>query len=145
VARQLASHLPIRIVAFGSSSTEGVGATSPSAAYPARLEAELNQALPGESKSVSVLNRGVGGEDVDDMLARLDKDVLAAKPDLVIWQTGSNDPLRSVPLARFVDETKAGINNMRAAGLDVMLMEPQWCPSSRGHPERIFTAKQSDR
>jgi acyl-CoA thioesterase I len=134
VARQLASHLPIRIVAFGSSSTEGVGATSPSAAYPARLEAELNQALPGESKSVSVLNRGVGGEDVDDMLARLDKDVLAAKPDLVIWQTGSNDPLRSVPLARFVDETKAGINKMRAAGLDVMLMEPQWCPKLQGTP-----------
>jgi lysophospholipase L1-like esterase len=128
VARQLASRLPVRIVAFGSSSTEGVGATSPSATYPARLETELNQALPGEAKHVSVLNRGVGGEDVDDMLARLDRDVLAAKPDLVIWQTGSNDPLRSVPLARFFEETKAGIGKMRAAGLDVMLMEPQWCP-----------------
>src|SRR4051794_30745873 len=50
VARQLASRLPVRIVAFGSSSTEGVGATSPSATYPARLEGELNQALPGENK-----------------------------------------------------------------------------------------------
>jgi acyl-CoA thioesterase-1 len=132
VARQLVLRLPVRIVAFGSSSTEGVGATSPSAAYPARLEAELNQALPGENKRVTVLNRGVGGEDVDDMLARLDRDVLEAKPDLVIWQTGSNDPLRSVPLARFVAETKAGIGKMRAAGLDVMLMEPQWCPKLQG-------------
>src|SRR4051794_8224119 len=70
VARQLASRLPVRIVAFGSSSTEGVGATSPSATYPARLEVELNQALSVDSKRVSVLNRGVGGEDVDDMLAR---------------------------------------------------------------------------
>jgi lysophospholipase L1-like esterase len=134
VAHQLASRLPVRIVAFGSSSTEGVGATSPSAAYPARLEAELNQALPGETKRVSVLNRGVGGEDVDDMMARLDRDVLAAKPDLVVWQTGSNDPLRSVPLARFVEETKVGIGKMRAAGIDVMLMEPQWCPKLQGTP-----------
>jgi lysophospholipase L1-like esterase len=68
------------------------------------------------------------------MLARLDQDVLAAKPDLVIWQTGSNDPLRSVPLERFIEETKAGISKMRAAGLDVMLMEPQWCPKLQGTP-----------
>jgi lysophospholipase L1-like esterase len=134
VARQLASRLPVRIIAFGSSSTEGVGATSRSATYPARLETELNQALPGEGKRVSVLNRGVGGEDVDDMLARLDRDVLREKPDLVIWQTGSNDPLRSVPLEHFVEETKAGISKMRAAGLDVMLMEPQWCPKLQGTP-----------
>jgi lysophospholipase L1-like esterase len=134
VARQIASRLPVRIVAFGSSSTEGVGASSPSATYPARLEAELNQALSVDTKRVSVLNRGVGGEDVDDMLARLERDVLREKPDLVIWQTGSNDPLRSVPLARFIEETKAGIGKMRAAGLDVMLMEPQWCPKLQETP-----------
>jgi lysophospholipase L1-like esterase len=68
------------------------------------------------------------------MLARLERDVLNEKPDLVIWQTGSNDPLRSVPLARFIEETKAGISKMRAAGLDVMLMEPQWCPKLQGTP-----------
>jgi lysophospholipase L1-like esterase len=68
------------------------------------------------------------------MLARLERDVLKEKPDLVIWQTGSNDPLRSVPLARFVEETKAGIGKMRAAGFDVMLMEPQWCPKLQGTP-----------
>jgi acyl-CoA thioesterase I len=128
VARRLASGRPIRIVAFGSSSTEGVGASSPAAAYPARLEGELSRALANKN-SVSVLNRGIGGEHAEDMLARLDRDVLAARPDLVIWQTGSNDPLRGVPLGRFIELTRIGLERMRAAGLDLMLMEPQWCPA----------------
>jgi acyl-CoA thioesterase I len=128
VARRLASGRPIRIVAFGSSSTEGVGASSPAAAYPARLEGELRRVLATKN-TVSVLNRGVGGEHAEDMLARLDRDVLAARPDLVIWQTGSNDPLRGVSLGRFIELTRVGLERMRAAGLDVMLMEPQWCPA----------------
>ncbi len=118
----------VRIVAFGSSSTQGIGASSPSAAYPARLEATLSDRL-GSAADVEVVNRGVGGEDIDDMLARLQKDVLDRKPDMVIWQIGSNDPLRHVPLDRFDEETRKGIGEMRAAGVDVMLMEPQWCPT----------------
>ena len=58
------------------------------------------------------------------MIARLPA-IMAEKPDLVIWQTGSNDPLRRVPLDRFVTETREGIARMQQAGIDVMLMEPQ--------------------
>jgi lysophospholipase L1-like esterase len=116
----------LRIVAFGSSSTEGVGATSPTRAYPAQLQLDLAQAMP--MLSIQVVNRGIGGEDVDDMMARLQSDVLSRRPDLVIWQTGSNDPMRNVPLDRFATETRAGIAAIRAAGAKVMLMEPQWCP-----------------
>jgi len=117
---------PIRIIAFGSSSTEGIGASSPLAAYPAQLEAML-QGHAGKH-SVEVLNRGIGGEDVDDMLRRIKADILDKKPDLVIWQTGSNDPIRNVPIDRFERSTREGIAAIRAAGADVMLMEPQWCP-----------------
>ncbi|ACA16553.1 lipolytic protein G-D-S-L family [Methylobacterium sp. 4-46] len=134
LARQLARGASLRIVAFGSSSTEGVGASSPAAAYPARLEAALRQALPHLAEGIAVLNRGVGGEHTDDMLARLDRDVLAAKPDLVIWQTGSNDPLRGVSLAHFRAATLAGLARMRDAGSDVVLMEPQWCPKLDATP-----------
>jgi lysophospholipase L1-like esterase len=70
----------------------------------------------------------VGGEDADDMAKRLEKDVIARRPDVVIWQTGSNDPLRHVPLDRFTRETRDGVAAMRKAGIEVILMEPQWCP-----------------
>ncbi len=116
----------LRIVAFGSSSTQGVGASIPAAAYPAQLQAMLRSVSGGTR--VEVVNRGIGGEDVDDMMVRLDRDVLAARPNIVIWQTGSNDALRHVPLERFERETRAGISAMRRAGIVVVLMEPQWCP-----------------
>jgi lysophospholipase L1-like esterase len=134
VAHQLTHGEALRIVAFGSSSTEGIGASTPAAAYPPRLEAALKRALPQFAGQVTVLNRGIGGENVDDMLRRLDRDVIDAKPHLVIWQTGSNDPLRGVPLDHFRTETTAAIQRMQEAGIDVILMEPQWCPKLDATP-----------
>jgi lysophospholipase L1-like esterase len=125
VALRLAARAPLRIIAFGSSSTQGVGASSPAASYPSRLEVALRADLPAR-EDVVVLNRGIGGEDADDMAVRLRR-VIAERPDLIIWQTGSNDPLRHVPLDRFVQETIAGVQQIRAAHIDVMLMEPQLC------------------
>ena len=125
VAARLAAHQPLRIVAFGSSSTQGIGASSPAATYPSQLQADLTRDLQAR-EAIVVLNRGIGGEDADDMTHRL-AGVIAEHPDLIIWQTGSNDPLRGVPLHRFVQETLAGIQQIRAAGIDVMLMEPQLC------------------
>src|SRR5262245_21637352 len=87
-ARRLAAHQPIRIVALGSSSTFGAGASTSAASYPSRLADELTQRLPGHD--ITVLNRGVNGEEAADMLARLDTAVIAEKPDLVLWQVGSN-------------------------------------------------------
>jgi len=131
-AAALADHDPLRIVAFGSSSTEGIGATSPAASYPSRLQVELGAALP--KLPVIVVNRGRGGEDAEDMARRL-PGIIAQHPDLVIWQTGTNDALHDVPLARFVTLTRAGILAMRAAGIDVMLIEPQRCRALDAIPD----------
>lgn len=133
LAARLAQRQRLTIIAFGSSSTEGIGASTPLHAYPALLQDDLRQIL-GPNITVSVRNRGIGGQDADDMLARLAVDVLRDQPDLVIWQTGTNDPLRNVPLERFIAETKEGIRQMRAAGIEVMLMEPQDCKLMRATP-----------
>jgi acyl-CoA thioesterase I len=135
VMDRLAAHQPVRIVAFGSSSTEGIGASSPSATYPSRLQAALSAAWPSR-QPVVVLNRGIGGEDADDMALRLPA-VIAEHPDLIIWQTGSNDPLRGLPLDRFVQETMAGIQQIRAAHIDVMLLEPQLCRELDSKPVSV--------
>ena len=76
-ARLLASGLPIKIVALGSSSTYGVGASTSAASYPSRLTEELGRRFPGHK--FTVLNRGVSGEDVSNMLARLDTAVIRGK------------------------------------------------------------------
>jgi acyl-CoA thioesterase-1 len=135
VIDRLAAHQPVRIIAFGSSSTEGIGASSPAATYPSRLEAALNIAW-SPRHPVVVLNRGIGGEDADDMALRLPA-VIAEHPDLIIWQTGSNDPLRGVPLDRFTQETTAGIQLIRAAHIDLMLLEPQLCRELDSKPVSV--------
>ena len=74
VAQRLKSSEPITIVAIGSSSTAGAGASSSAASYPSRLEVELTQHFPGHQ--ITVLNRGVGGEEIGDMIERFDADVI---------------------------------------------------------------------
>jgi lysophospholipase L1-like esterase len=130
VAARLAARAPLRIIVLGSSSTEGAGATSPAASYPSRLLVELRTVLPAD-EAVTVLNRGIGGQDADDMARRVPA-IIAEHPDLVIWQTGTNDALRAMPLPHFVDLTQAGVRAMRDAGIDVMLMGPQLCKKLDG-------------
>src|ERR1035441_4278134 len=84
VAQKRTAGAPITIVAIGSSSTAGAGASSPAKSYPSQLAVELKKQFP--YNSITVLNRGANGEEVADMLRRFDKAVVAAKPDLVLWQ-----------------------------------------------------------
>ncbi len=118
-----------RIVALGSSSTQGAGASHPKMCYPAQLEAELNRRFHPD-KHFEVVNRGVGGEMASDMLARLDSQVLSLKPDLVIWQTGVNDAIAGVSLEDFRMELGQGIDAIKAAGADVILLDLQYYPRS---------------
>ncbi|HET7883625.1 MAG TPA: SGNH/GDSL hydrolase family protein, partial [Acetobacteraceae bacterium] len=68
------------IVAFGSSSTQGAMASDLAHSYPAVLQQTLSTALP--EAHVAVINRGIGGQDAAEELARMDSDVLAIRPQL---------------------------------------------------------------
>jgi len=125
-ARHLASRKLTLIVALGSSSTAGAGASSPEAAYPSRLMEELARRFP--TQSIMVLNRGVGGERAIDMLDRFDNSVAAEHPDLVLWQVGTNAVLRGYEHARSDSVIRNGIKRMKAIGADVVLIDPQYAP-----------------
>lgn len=125
-SQRLAAGLAITIVAVGSSSTQGAGASSPDRSYPSRLEAEFKAIYP--RAQVRVVNRGVGGETMRDMLARFDTEVFPEKPDLVIWQVGSNSLLRDQPVGPSIELLIDGLNRIRSAGIDPILMNPQYAP-----------------
>ena len=126
VVERLEAGGPLTIVALGSSSTEGVGASRPDLSYPSRLAQLLQGQFPGVP--IRVVNRGVGGELTSQMLARLDRDVLAEKPDLVIWQLGTNTVLRDLDPAADLEVARDGVERIKAAGSDVMLMDLQYAP-----------------
>jgi acyl-CoA thioesterase-1 len=131
VARRLAARQPIKIVALGSSSTYGAGASISAAAYPSRLAEELSRQFPGNE--ITVLNRGVNGELVTDMLARLDRAVIAEHPDLVLWQLGTNSVLQDKdlpPHARYLHE---GLQRLKRTGADVVLIDLQYSPKVLAH------------
>lgn len=126
---------PLRIVAIGSSSTAGAGASMPSRSYPARLEAELRARFP--ENRIEVINKGVNGETVRSMVARFNDDVLSLFPDLVIWQTGTNSALRNNSPARFRVELINGVRELKRSDVDVILMGPQYAPRFNRRPNRM--------
>jgi acyl-CoA thioesterase I len=134
-ARRLAAREPLTIVAIGSSSTGGAGASSPSASYPSRLAVELKQRFPAED--VTVLNRGINGQETDQMMARFATDVIPAHPDLVLWQVGTNTVVRDHPLATHAAALHEGIAELKEAGADVVLIDMQYAPRVIAKSETI--------
>jgi lysophospholipase L1-like esterase len=133
VAGRLASRQPVLIIAFGSSSTAGYGSTSPEFTYPNRLAAQLRRKYP--NADITVANRGKGGEDAPEMMKRLQADVIEMKPDLVIWQVGTNAVLRNLDPAETAKQVEDGVARIQAGGADVVLVDPQYSPKVTEHPE----------
>ena len=59
VAQKIDKRQTVTIVAIGSSSTAGAGASSPASSYPSRLSVELQKQFPAQR--FSVINQGVNG------------------------------------------------------------------------------------
>jgi lysophospholipase L1-like esterase len=131
-AQRLADRQPLTIVALGSSSTAGAGASSPDASYPNRLAASLKEHFP--SNDIKVLNRGVNGEDARDMLDRFETSVAEEKPDLVLWQVGTNTVLRDQAVTPVAALIREGVSRMKALGADVILIDAQFAPRILAKP-----------
>ncbi|MCW2283951.1 lysophospholipase L1-like esterase [Rhodoblastus acidophilus] len=131
----LLSGRAVRIVAIGSSSTEGVGASAPTRSYPAQLLALLNLALP--ATEFEVVNLGVGGETASATVERLRRDIPKQHPDLVIWQVGTNDGLRDVPVGDYEQTLRSALGFLRQRGDDVMLVGMQWTRKFAANPHYL--------
>jgi lysophospholipase L1-like esterase len=132
----LATNQPLVAVALGSSSTRGWMATDIAHSYPALLQRALNEALP--KADFAIINRGIGGQDAPEELARLDADVLAVRPQLVIWQVGANGAVRDESPAVFKHLVEEGIEKLKSAGADVILMDNQRSPRILASPEHAI-------
>ncbi len=133
VASKLVAGEPVVIVAFGSSSTQGHGATSPDFNYPNRLAAQLRRQYP--TADITVINAGKGGEDAPEMMKRLQTAVIDMHPDLVIWQVGTNAVLRNLDPAETAKLVEEGIARIQAAGADLVLVDPQYSPAVNARAE----------
>ncbi|HSE03724.1 MAG TPA: SGNH/GDSL hydrolase family protein [Methylomirabilota bacterium] len=131
-ARAIRQGRGLVIVAIGSSSTEGVGASDPAHAYPAVLADELRSRWP--RLTVTVINKGISGELITQVLPRFERDVLPHRPQLVIWQTGSHHALGAGDVEGYAAAIRDGIGRLKAARMDVVLMDPQFAPRVLARP-----------
>lgn len=121
--KQIRARLPLKIVAMGSAATAGMGVSSRETAYPARLRAKLASRFPGIE--VTVVKKGVARQSAQEMFARFVPDILAEKPHLVIWQTGTNDTVRGLPVSDFGETIARGFDVLHLEGIDVIVMNMQ--------------------
>ena len=121
-----------KIVAIGSSSTVGRGGIKP---YPERLLPLLQTQYP--NAKITMVNQGIGGQEAPIEFQRFHTDVIAEKPDLVIWQIGTNaiwqSPNSNPPPPSFDETTSAihdGLVKLRnQTQADVILMDLQYVPA----------------
>jgi lysophospholipase L1-like esterase len=133
VAERITRREPVTIVAMGSSSTAGVGASSSEQNYPNQLAKRLRARFPGVE--FRIINRGMSGAVDSQMLARFEQDVHAAQPDLVLWQVGTNALLNSNGISKEGDVMRDGLRRLRAIGADVVLIDPQYAPKVLKDPD----------
>src|SRR6185503_2945497 len=114
------------IVFLGDSITEGgVGPKG----YVTLIKNALNE--KHKDLGIEVIGAGVSGNKVPDLQKRLDKDVLAKKPTIVViyigindvWH-GENDPSRGTSKEKFEAGLKEIIGKIQAAGARVVLCTP---------------------
>jgi lysophospholipase L1-like esterase len=129
VARRIAAGEPVTIVAFGSSTTVGYGTSSPAYTYPNRLADQLRRKFP--TSDITIINRGMGGQDTPEMIKRFKAAVLDTNPDLVIWQLGTNTVVKgsATDVAATTALLEDGIAQLQTRGIDVVLIDPQYVPA----------------
>ena len=111
----------LRIVAVGSSSTTGLWVLQRSATYPEVMGRELAVLRP--AARVEMINSGRVGDTVAGSMARFERDVIAYRPDLVVWQLGTNDVAWGGSADGLKDQIVNGVrqpvlNNLSSTSLD---------------------------
>ena len=124
--RRALAEKKLNILVVGAGSSQLPGANGEKNAYPARLQQALSDQLPGVE--VKVATDIKASRTAAEMVKALPADLSAAKPALLVWQTGTTDAMRAVDPDQFSQALDQGINIARGAGADVVLVNAQYSP-----------------
>lgn len=122
--KALAGGREVVIVALGGASTVGLAAGGAGFAWPGRMASVLAGRFP--STRPKVVNLAMARQTAKSAAERLERDVLPLKPTLVIWETGTMEAVRGIDIDEFRETLQAGIDELRAAGTEVVLMNMQF-------------------
>jgi acyl-CoA thioesterase-1 len=125
----------IKIVALGSSSVAGADGVIP---FPPRLELLFRQHYFG--RMIDVINRGIGGQEAPEEMSRIEADVIAEAPTLVIWQVGTNAVYKSYNPDEVRATLAVGLDVIAPWPIDVVLMDSQYTTAIVGSSDKLKLA-----
>lgn len=123
----------LRVLAVGSASITSPGVSRESATFAARLRAIIAERRPNLDVEVDV--RGGRGLTVPEQWALIETALREARPDLVIWQAGTVEAVRGLPVSDMSDVLTESLNRLDARGIDVVVMDLQFSRFMRANAE----------
>ncbi len=132
VAAALEAKRPVRVLALGTAAAAGGSLNT----YPSKLETILEKAFKG--LDVVMVNRGVSGEVAALTAERLKTQAGLERPDLVLWQVGTNDALMRVPVEEFATTVRDTVRWLKERDMDVVLVGLQY--TLRANDDEYYAA-----
>lgn len=127
----------MRIVFFGDSITDcdrdRTDETSLGNGYVKVLADKLRPIYP--DMDIELFNKGISGNEVCDLLARVQRDVIDLKPDAVVMMIGINNTIHRFKYGKelnyklFENDLVALIKKLKDAGIVVIFLEPFLLPA----------------
>ncbi len=99
---------------------------------------------------ISLINKGITGNEVCDLLARVQKDVIDYSPDAVVIMIGINNVIhkfkygKELNLAQFERDLRLLIKKLKDAGIVVIFLEPFLLPAPDKKRMRPLFEKELD-
>ena len=84
---------------------------------------------------IELINKGISGDEVCDLLARVDEDVISLRPDAVVIMIGINNTIhkfkngKELDLKQFEIDLKNLLTRLKEAGIVVIFLEPFLLPA----------------
>ncbi|MFK7776606.1 MAG: GDSL-type esterase/lipase family protein, partial [Gimesia sp.] len=122
---------PVKIICFGDSVTGIYYHTGSRRAYTDMLGMALKKTVP--QANLTMVNAGISGHTTVNALARIERDVLKKKPDLVTVMFGLNDIVR-VPLDKYKENLREIVRQCRESGSEVLLCTPNAVTTTSSRP-----------
>ncbi len=127
----------MKIVFLGDSITDGGrdrdDETSLGNGYVKILADKLRPIYP--DTDIELINKGIAGDEVSDLLARVRRDVIDLSPDAVVIMAGINEVIhkfrdgKNLDLVKFENDLKTLITSIKSAGIVVIFLEPFLLPA----------------
>jgi acyl-CoA thioesterase I len=114
----------VHVLAIGSGTTVGEVNGTPGTSFPYRMVEALRAARPKVSIDLTV--RGGRNMTAEEMLPLLEAEVHRRHYALVLWQTGTVEAVRGLRPDGMRSVLQAGVDTVREAGGDVVLIDQQF-------------------